>query len=354
MDINLLSDTMATHYKNKLPFVIYSLPEKDILNVLLQQNRRLYSVKELNESGFVIAPFDYNGTSYIIPEKESEKIQIKFVKEDFSAAPVTISNEIDLESNYIKLLNKTIETIKRAEASKIVISRSKDFKIENFSIEKLIKRLFSAYPTAFRYIWYHPRTGLWCGATPETLVEMENNLFKTMALAGTQPYENDAPVIWRAKEQDEQQQVTNMILDKLKFSTASLKLSETYTHRAGSLLHLRTDISGKLNSETTLTSIVESLHPTPAVGGNPQKFSQNFILKNEGYPREFYTGFLGPILKNGSSAALMVNLRCMKIEDNIGRIFVGGGITLDSDPKEEWQETQNKMQTMLQVLQPML
>jgi isochorismate synthase len=44
----------------------------------------------------------------------------------------------------------------------------------------------------------------------------------------------------------------------------------------------------------------------------------------------------------------------MKIEDNIATLYVGGGITKDSVESEEWQETQNKLQTMLQVLQPML
>ncbi|WP_026450115.1 isochorismate synthase [Aequorivita capsosiphonis] len=354
MDFNLLSKKVAEQYNKNLPFVIYSLPEKDRLQALFQKDDRLHAIKELNESGFVLAPFDYKESSFFISEKESEAFQTEFEKDIFETIPVAIPSNEDEENIYIKLLQKTIDTIKRGEASKIVIARPKAFELKGFSIEKLIKRLFSAYPTAFRYIWYHPETGLWCGATPEILVEMENNLFKTMALAGTQPYINNEPVIWRAKEQNEQQQVTDMIVNKLKLATSSLEVSDTYTHRAGSLLHLRTDIIGKLNNGTTLTAIAEALHPTPAVGGNPKKFSQEFIIKNEDYSREFYTGFVGPILNNGSSASLMVNLRCMKIKDNTARIYVGGGITSDSNPKEEWQETQNKMQTMLQVLQPML
>lgn len=175
-----------------------------------------------------------------------------------------------------------------------------------------------------------------------------------MALAGTQPYTKEKSVFWRPKEKDEQQQVTNMILDKLKPVTSSLQISETYTHQAGALLHLRTDITGELNTQTTLTAIATALHPTPAVGGNPKKIAQDFILENEGYNREYYTGFFGPVFNNGTSATLMVNLRCMRIENEAARLFVGGGITLDSHPGEEWQETQNKMQTMLQVLQPML
>jgi isochorismate synthase len=103
-----------------------------------------------------------------------------------------------------------------------------------------------------------------------------------------------------------------------------------------------------------LTTIASALHPTPAVCGYPQKYAKEYILKNEAYSREFYTGFLGPVSATDKSATLMVNLRCMKIEANTARLFVGGGITIVSDPEAEWQETQNKMQTMLQVLKPML
>ena len=44
----------------------------------------------------------------------------------------------------------------------------------------------------------------------------------------------------------------------------------------------------------------------------------------------------------------------MKIEENKAHLYVGGGITFDSNPEEEWEETQNKLQTMLQVVQPIL
>ena len=354
MDFTLFSEKITGQYIEKLPFVAFALPDSNRISALFQKNDALHSIEKLNESGFVMAPFDYKNTAYLIPEKNSESVQTELVKECFESKKVLIFEDEIEENNYLKLLIETIKTIKRNKAGKIVISRPKDFELHNFSVEVLLKRLFSIYPTAFRYIWFHPKTGLWCGATPETLVETENNFFKTMALAGTQPYSNNEAVTWRPKEIDEQQQVTEMILGKLKLDTSALEVSETYTHQAGSLLHLRTDITGKLNNATTLTSIVQALHPTPAVCGNPQKFAQDFIRKNEGYPRLFYTGFLGPVNPIECCATLMVNLRCMKIEDHIARVFVGGGITQDSNPKEEWQETQNKMQTMLQVLQPML
>ncbi|SRX75955.1 isochorismate synthase [Aequorivita antarctica] len=355
MDYNLLIEKLLKHHSKNLPFVVFSLPESNSMNAFFQKDMQLCTVNKLTENGFVFAPFDYKDTTFFIPENDSESLQCEFINHNIELTSVTVSDDIEEKESYIKLVDKAIEAIKKRSANKIVVSRQKDFELKDFSIEKLIERLFSSYPTAFRYIWYHPNTGLWCGATPETLVQIENNSFKTMALAGTQPFTNRVPVFWGSKELDEQQLVTDVIIDSLQRVTSVLKVSNPFTYQAGSLLHLRTDITGVLkNGKATLTTITAALHPTPAVCGSPQKFANEFILENEGYNREFYTGFLGPILENGQSASLMVNLRCMKIEGNIAHVFVGGGITLGSQPQDEWNETQNKMQTMLQVLQPML
>lgn len=355
MDYNLLISKISQQYNNKLPFVIFAPQESENLKVFLQKDDELRIVEKLNENGFILAPFEYKESVFFIPEKDSEHYECELQKKEIDLIFVEISKDNKERNKYVKLIENTIETIKKRKALKIVISRHKNFPLKDFSIEKLITQLFCSYTTAFRYIWYHPKTGLWCGASPETLVQIEKDSFKTMSLAGTQPFTNRQPVIWGPKEQDEQQLVTDAITTSLQKVTSVLKVSNPHTHRAGSLLHLRTDIRGVLkNGKATLSTIAAALHPTPAVCGSPRKFAKDFILENEGYEREFYTGFMGSIQENGGGAMLMVNLRCMKIEDNSARLFVGGGITLGSDPHEEWNETQNKMQTMLQVLQPML
>ncbi|MCB0465301.1 MAG: chorismate-binding protein, partial [Aequorivita sp.] len=317
MDFNLLLSKISEQYTKKLPFVVFSLPESKILNTFLQKDMQLHAVEKLTENGFVFAPFNFKDPSFFIPENNSESLHCELNESNIELVPVTVSKDAKEKNGYIKLIDKTVEAIKKRKASKIVISRKKDIELKEFSIEKLTKRLFSAYPTAFRYIWYHPNTGLWCGATPETLVQIEDNSFKTMALAGTRLFTNREPVHWGPKELDEQQLVTDSIIDSLQRVTSVLKVSSPYTHQAGSLLHLRTDITGVLkNGKATLTTIVAALHPTPAVCGSPQKFAKEFILENERYDREFYTGFLGPVLEKGQSSSLIVNLRCMKIEGN--------------------------------------
>ena len=355
MDFSLLIEKILHQHNEKLPFVIFSLPEKNTVSAIFQKNNQLYEIEKLSGNGFVFAPFDYKETAFFITENDSESFQSSIEEGKIDIEPILIPKSLVEKNKYIKLISKTIESIKKRKADKIVISRYRDFPLEKMSFEKLIKQLFSTYPSAFRYVWYHPKTGIWCGATPETLVQIENSSFKTMALAGTQPLTNRAPIIWGPKELDEQQLVTDAITNSLQRVTSVLKVSNPHTHRAGSLLHLRTDITGIVkNGKATLTTIAAALHPTPAICGTPKKYAKEFIEENEEYDREFYTGFLGPINENGASATLMVNLRCMKITDNVARIFVGGGITLGSQPEDEWQETQNKMQIMLQVLRPML
>ena len=91
------------------------------------------------------------------------------------------------------------------------------------------------------------------------------------------------------------------------------------------------------------------MHPTPAVCGLPRDMAREFILENEKYNRSYYTGFLGELNIN-QKTALFVNLRCMQIYDNKSVIYVGGGITKDSNSEKEWEETVSKSKTMKKVL----
>ncbi len=355
MEHNPIIEKISDHYRKKLPFVMYALPENDELHIYLQKDNTLHTIEEFSKQVFVFAPFDFSETAFCIPEENCEIFQTTIEKQKFGSKVKKLARSVSEKNKYLKLFNKTHEAIKQRKATKIVISRFKDIKVTNFNLEELIKQLFSLNQAVFRYIWYHPETGLWCGATPEILVYTNEHSFTTMALAATQQYNGSMHVLWSPKEIDEQQLVTDSITNSLQKVTSVLKVSNSHTHRAGSLLHLKTNITGILKSgKTTITTIAAALHPTPAVCGTPQKFAKEFIKQNEGYPREFYTGFLGPIKTKHDPSWLMVNLRCMKIEENIARIYAGGGITIGSNPEEEWQETQNKMQTMLQVLHPML
>ena len=171
-----------------------------------------------------------------------------------------------------------------------------------------------------------------------------------MALAGTQKWNDSENVIWHQKEQDEQQFVTDFIVNELHNKIDNLEITKPYTVKAGKLLHLKTDISGILKQDTNLKNIIQILHPTPAVCGFPKEVAKQFIIENENYNRQFYAGFLGELNKdfdtNENKTDLFVNLRCMKIENNTINFYAGGGITKDSIPEKEWEETVNNTNTM--------
>jgi isochorismate synthase len=355
MEFKDLIDKIHKHYIKKLPFTLYCLPDTNKVVCYFLKNTSVRSAKRFLEKGVVFAPFDKEKATLCMTEANSDVFESSIPVEKVQFEEIPNPENSDEHLNYRILVDQAIKAIEERHASKIVVSRYKEVPLKTPDLRIIIHRLFNLFPEAFNYVWYHPETGLWCGATPEILITTRGIKFTTMALAGTKKVEKNRPPDWTKKEVTEQQYVTDAITSNLQKLTSVLTISKTYTHLAGSVAHLRTDISGVLkNDVATLDKIVAVLHPTPAVCGTPREYAANFIRKNEGYDREFYTGCVGPIDQNTSCSQLYVNLRCIKIEENTARFYVGGGITADSNAEDEWQETQNKMQTMLQVLKPFL
>lgn len=362
--------SLQEHYNKELPFVAYSKPKSFQIRALLQKDQTLHKIEDYSESGFVFSPFDIRKDSLLIPLSMSKTLMTEddvFIEDFEMLKDISVGDK----EEHLSLVNKGINAIEHSDLSKVVLSRmieADKIKTDPFLI---FKRLLHTYNSAFVYCWYHPKVGLWLGATPETLLEVEGNDFSTMALAGTQPYEGIMDVIWKEKEQDEQQIVVNYIVSSLNTFTTNLEVSDAETIRAGHVLHLKSDIKGRLSEhENGLQKLIYALHPTPAVCGFPKIDAMQFILDNENYNREFYSGFLGELNKevkvqprtgklnienraftyNKRASHLFVNLRCMQIKDNTIKIYVGGGITQASNPEKEWEETIAKMHTIKSVL----
>ena len=339
-------DKIRKAHKKQLPFVAYRKPNKDKVSALLQKDDSLNFTKDYKEEGFVFAPFDVEQDAVLIPKAIS-----KFYSEvvdDLSDIEndVVVQDDFSSKQNHIKLIERGVKAISKGEFRKVVLSRKEVVEFSDFDIFYSFLLLLKTYSNAFVYLWYHPKVGLWMGATPETLIKIKGKTFETMSLAGTQEYKGSIAVDWKPKEIDEQQLVTDYVLQKLEAISDVVTSEEVQTIKAGNLLHLKTQIKGKFTSSTA--DLIETLHPTPAVCGYPKKATKDFILNYEGYNREFYTGFLGEI--NLPKSELFVNLRCMQLVDTIVHIYVGGGITLKSNAEKEWLETVAKTKTIKNVL----
>ena len=338
--------------QKQFPFVVYRKPNASLVKGWFQKNNDLITSENYKESGFVFAPFNSSKDAIIIPEKQSNLYEEEININNQFIDNTSHTPDFSSEESHIQLVEKGIEAINNQQFKKVVLSRKEKVEVSNFNLVETFQKLLYNYPTAFVYVWYHPKVGLWLGATPETLVSIQNNQFTTMSLAGTQVYNGTINnVIWQPKEIEEQQFVTDYITNKLSRLCSEITTSETETIKAGNLLHIRTIISGKLS--TDYSTLINTLHPTPAVCGLPLETSKQFILHNENYNRSFYTGFLGELNLNSNentSSELFVNLRCMEVTDNTIFIYVGGGVTKDSNPKKEWAETVAKTTTMKRVL----
>ncbi|MBB1194869.1 isochorismate synthase [Flavobacterium sp. SOK18b] len=354
------------HLLDKLPFVLYRKPNQKEITAYLQQEDTLFSVNDFTEKGFVMSSFDGANTFYI-PEEKAKKIQWKcqesFIENVDKSVPFFESKE---KEAFVSLVSKGVQAVNNKEFEKVVLSRNEIIAVENTSIFEIYESLVYSYPTAFVYCFYHPKIGTWLGATPELLLNVKEDVFNTISLAGTQKDVGAPTVFWQNKEIEEQQFVTDFIVSKLKNELEAVTVSKPYSIQAGSLWHIRTDISGRITPVTSFEKIIQVLHPTPAVCGLPKESSKKFILENETYDRQFYTGFLGELncdVDSGQqNADLYVNLRCMQIkaneQDMVNKqnlkqvvLYMGCGVTKDSIPEKEWEESVNKSMTMKKVLQ---
>jgi len=348
-----LYETWTQQIAEDKPFVLYKKPGQTHVIGLFQHDTTLHEVEHFSASGFIVAPF-YEGIRFYIPLAHATRIEEEVARHPFESGAFELDYEAQpAKANFEDLVGRCVAAIKEGKFSKVVPARKEEVALEIQDIQPLFTNLLRAYPEAFCYVVYHPQIGLWMGATPETLVELKGQTLHTMALAGTQVNHGKDEVFWGEKEQEEQRYVTEFIVDKLQPLSTHIEVSEPFTKRAAKVMHICTTIEATLK-DVNVQTVVEALHPTPAVCGMPKEVSRDFLLKEEGYARKYYAGYLGE-LNNATAAGelhsqLFVNLRCMEIEKDHVNLYIGCGVTEDSNPTSEFVETVNKSTTMKKVL----
>lgn len=346
-------DAIENNFAKRFPFVLFAQPGSSSLQAILQTSGDNYSFN-FGDRGVIFFPFSSELTALFIPEEFSAWFSSEITETTSMQDIVSFPKEKSSEQRHLELVKSGIERINSTHLEKVVLSRQQIVPLRRFNLIELADALFSQDKRAFRYMWFHPESGLWCGATPERLISVEGHRFSTMSLAGTRSSESNENTEWTAKEFYEQSVVTETIVNGLTPFSESLDVSEVKTVQAGNLEHLRTDISGVLKPQYNWWDLARELHPTPAVCGAPGFEALEFIQQNEGYDRSFYTGFIGPVSGETDKTDLFVNLRCMRIEDHSAVLYTGGGITSDSSPDDEWLETCRKQIPMLKLLHPFL
>lgn len=335
---------------NERAFACYHLPKSNFIHIIFTRKQHVINNCKSEAYDKLLNITSWSKKTVNLPIEKSFKINITQLDELNLSVNLKESDvQVTPKEDFKKFVDKIKKAIAETDLQKVVASRIKQVdKPRNFNIFSTLKKMIDNYPTAFSYLFYLPENNTcWMGATPETLLSHNGNLASTMALAGTQKFSDN--IVWTSKEYDEQALVKNQIAETLNSFNFSYKQSETETVKAAHLAHLCNKFSINISENTNIKTLLNALHPTPAVGGLPKQKAVDFINKNEGYNRSFYTGFLG-IKGMHDKDFYFVNLRCMQIFSDTIALYVGAGITANSDAEKEWEETELKAQTMLKVV----
>lgn len=371
--------------ENNFSFALWRSPNDSVKNLIVSYTAKTLEPKAILEDlapGFIFAPFDKTKGRYYLPadmmfhfsegvlnepanneanasrewfNEAASKAGLKPSKPFFFKQSSTSSSD---KTAYMQLVAKGVQQIEDGAFEKIVPSRAKRVELpESFDAIDTFQKLCDTYPNALISFVSIPNVGTWMGASPELLIQVENNrIFKTVALAGTKPFEPGTDirnVAWTQKEIEEQALVSRYIISNFK----KIRLREydeqgPKTVIAGNVMHLKTTyaVDMKETNFPQLGSVMlQLIHPTSAVCGMPLEESLAFLKANEGYDREFYAGYLGPV-NVSNMISLFVNLRCMQLADTQAILYAGAGVTADSIPESEWDETEIKLNTLLKVI----
>lgn len=304
--------------------------------------------------GFLFAPFDVSVCPLVwIPAEIEDFVDIpEEVSSSICIAPLAKVPFVTSKDQYLEQAVSVIDQIKRGRFQKAILSRIAQHAIQPEKLGDVFSKLCNDYPSAYVFCVYTPFTGLWMGATPELFLSYHQGKGSTVALAGTRRPSADGVLseAWRDKEIDEQAVVAQFISGVLKnYGISKLNVEGPREIRAGQVMHLKTtfDFDAELNA-AQLTHLAMDLHPTPAVSGFPKQKAMEAIACTETHDRSYYGGFLGVV--DRGNCDFYVSLRCMTVDNQHAYLYVGGGLTHDSIPEQEWDETVLKSQTLLSVL----
>lgn len=259
------------------------------------------------------------------------------------------------------LVGKAVRLIQQSVYAKVVLAREVVVTAradqQPFSLTTTLQRLRQNYPAAYVFAFQRGKRAF-LGATPERLAYAQDGQLHTVALAGSAPRgtteEEDrclgSALLASRKNREEHEIVTAM----LRASLADL-CSKTWSADTPELLrlkniqHLQTAIVGELLPGHSILEALQTLHPTPAVGGTPTEPALAFIRSHEHLDRGWYAGPIGWIDFQGNGE-FAVALRSALLQKRRATLFAGCGIVKDSDPEAEYAESCLKLQVILRNL----
>ena len=262
------------------------------------------------------------------------------------------------KSAYCRMVEKAKHAIREGEIFQIVLSNRLAAPFEG-SLLGTYRMLRTINPSP--YMFYFSGTDVEvAGASPETLVKLEDGVLHTFPLAGTRPRgktdEEDKALEVELLSDEKELAEHNMLVDLgrndlgrvSRFGTVEvekLHSIERYSH----VMHIGSTVRGVLRPECDALDAIEAVLPAGTLSGAPKIRACQLIGELENNKRGIYGGAIGYIDFTGNmDACIAIRIAYRKN----GQVFVrsGAGIVADSVPEKEYQECINKAQAVVSAL----
>ncbi|WP_263143548.1 isochorismate synthase [Pseudomonas sp. RIT-PI-AD] len=271
-----------------------------------------------------------------------------------TAAPQHVRDQLLPQACWESKIAQALDVLRNTSMKKVVLAREVVSEFSHpVSPGRTLARLASNDPSAYLFA-FRRQQSCFIGASPERLAKLHDGHLQTLALAGTtrrSPDPGRDAALAQAlmdceKNRHEHALVVQIIQSDLAPWVSQLQVPAAPSiQRLSRVQHLSTVIEGQLRDRASLLQVVETLHPTPAVGGHERRQALEHIRQFEGFDRGWYAAPLGWLDGRGNGE-FIVGLRSALLDGKQARLFAGCGIVRTSDPASEYEETCIKLASM--------
>ena len=185
-------------------------------------------------------------------------------------------------------------------------------------------------------------------ASPERFLRRDGDLVSSGPIKGTAP----TPDGLTGKDRAENVMIVDLVRNDLgrvcEFGSVEVPELLAVEHHPG-LVHLVSTVSGRLRPGSGWAEAIQATFPPGSVTGAPKVAALEHIARLEPVSRGVYCGAVGWVDADQRCGDLNVAIRTFWIEEGRLHFGTGGGITWDSDPGDEWAETELKARRLLEV-----
>ena len=280
-------------------------------------------------------------------------------KEDIPGHCTTPVTPLFQKEEYCEMVEKAKHHIKEGDIFQIVLSNRLEAGFEG-SLLNTYRILRTLNPSP--YMFYFSSSDMEvAGASPETLVKLEDGVLHTFPLAGTRPRgkteEEDLRLEKELLADEKELAEHNMLVDlgrndigKIsRFGSVEVEkyhCIERYSH----VMHIGSTVRGEIRDDCDALSAIDSILPAGTLSGAPKLRACQLINDLENNKRGIYGGAIGYIDFTGNLDTCIA-IRIAYKKNNKVFIRSGAGIVADSVPEKEYQECLNKAAAVVRALE---